>query len=477
MRPRGSIAAPLLLIAIGVLFLIHAISPSFQIGEIVAQYWPYALIAWGGIGLIEISIRFLAGAPIPVNGISGGGWVLAILICIGGLITFEAHRPDNWWRHAGFQHSVEAFGEEHEYSVNPVEQQAGQRPHIVIESFRGDAKIVGNGGSLLTVTGHKVIRSFESDAADRANEATPVQVSMRGNTIVIQCNQDRAGGKTLVTTNLELAAPKGASIEATGTTGDFDVASLTGDVDLSSANAGVRVQDVEGNVKVDTRASDLIRCDNVHGNVDLRGHGMDVELTKIAGQTTIAGAYTGTVSLRELARPVRVENMRTVFDVQQVPGEIRMDRGSLSIQNVIGPVKLTTRSTDVTVDGFTEGLELTVDKGDVDVRPGRLPLGTMVVHTKSGNIELSLPQTAQFALTATTDHGEIDNEFGDALQERTQGRGARLEGTVGPGPDLNLVTDRGTITVRKATGAPGPGVSSTQASGLAQQARLVSGEK
>jgi hypothetical protein len=200
-----------------------------------------------------------------------------------------------------------------------------------------------------------------------------------------------------------------------------------------------------------------------------------VELTKIAGQTTIAGAYTGTVSLRELARPARVENMRTVFDVQQVPGEIRMDRGSLSIQNVIGPVKLTTRSTDVTVDGFTEGLELTVDKGDVDLRPGRLPLGTMLVHTKSGNIELSLPQTAQFALTATTDHGEIDNEFGDALRERTEGRGAKLEGSVGPGPDLNLVTDRGTITVRKATGAAGPAVSGTQASGLAQQARLVWG--
>jgi hypothetical protein len=39
------------------------------------------------------------------------------------------------------------------------------------------------------------------------------------------------------------------------------------------------------------------------------------------------------------------------------------------------------------------------------------------------------------------------------------------------------VTDRGTITVRKATGAAGPAVSGTQASGLAQQARLVLGEK
>jgi DUF4097 and DUF4098 domain-containing protein YvlB len=177
-----------------------------------------------------------------------------------------------------------------------------------------------------------------------------------------------------------------------------------------------------------------------------------VELTKIAGQVTINGDYTGTVALRELAKPVRLENMRTELDVQQIPGEIRLDRGSLNIQNVIGPVRLATRATDVTLDGFSNGLELTVDKGDVDLRPGRLPLGRMVVHTRSGNIEIALPQSAAFALTASTDHGEIDNEFGEALKARTEGRGARLEGTVGNGPDVQLTTDRGSITVRKASG-------------------------
>ncbi|HZS53746.1 MAG TPA: hypothetical protein VFA65_05040, partial [Bryobacteraceae bacterium] len=62
-----------------------------------------------------------------------------------------------------------------------------------------------------------------------------------------------------------------------------------------------------------------------------------------------------------------------------------------------------------------------------------------------------LPQSATFALNANTDHGEIDNEFGDALRQQTEGRGARLQGTVGNGPDVVLTTGRGTITVRKAT--------------------------
>ncbi len=451
MRPRGSITGPLILIAIGVLFLIHAISPDFRIGEILAQDWPFLLIAWGVIALLEVAIRAARGAPIPVNGISGGGWLLVWLICIAGLITFEARRPDNWWHHIGFERGVQAFGEEHDYSVNPIQKSVGKTPHIVIENFRGDAKIAGTDTTDLVVSGHKTIRAFEARDADNANTQTPVNVAVEGNTIIIRCNQDKAGSRTPVTTDLDLSVPKGASIEATGTVGDFDISSLTGAVDISSDNAGVRLQDIDGNVKIDTRRSDLVRCTNVNGTVDLRGHGTDVELAKIAGQVTVSGDYSGTVSLRDLAKAVRVENMRTQLDIQQVPGEIRLDRGSLTVQNGIGPMKLTTQSTDVSVDGLTNEVEMTVDKGDIDLRPGRLPLGKISVHTRSGNIELALPQSANFALTASTDHGEIDNEFGEALKERTEGRGARLEGAVGSGPDVNLVTDRGSITVRKSS--------------------------
>jgi DUF4097 and DUF4098 domain-containing protein YvlB len=452
-RPRGSITGPLLLIAVGIVFLIHAISPEFQIADFIVRYWPFLLIAWGVIQFIEITIRFLAGGPIPVNGISGAGWALVVLISIAGLTMFEVRRPDNWWRRVGFERGVEAFGQGHEYSIDPIQKPAGKSPHLIVESFRGDAKIAGTDRTDLVVSGHKVIRAFEAPDADRANTQTPVQVSIQGNTVIIHCNQEKAGVRTPVTTDLDVSVPRGAGIEATGTAGDFDITSIAGDLDLSSGNAGVHLQDIGGNVKIDTRKSDLIRCANIGGSVNLRGRGTDVELTKVLGQVIISGDYSGTVSLHDVAQPVRIESMRTELYVQQVPGEIRLDRGSSSLQNVVGPVKLTTRSTDVTVSGFSNGLELTVDKGDVDLKPDRLPLSKMVVHTRSGNIELALPRAATFAITASTGHGEIDNQFGEALKERVEGRGARLEGNVGDGPEVNLVTGRGSITVRKA--APG----------------------
>jgi hypothetical protein len=92
-----------------------------------------------------------------------------------------------------------------------------------------------------------------------------------------------------------------------------------------------------------------------------------------------------------------------------------------------------------------------VDRGDVELRPEHNAMGRITVHTRSGDIEFAVPAAAHFAMNANTAHGEIENEFGGGLQENSDGRGAKLEGSVGSGPDVNLVTQHGTITVRKAS--------------------------
>jgi DUF4097 and DUF4098 domain-containing protein YvlB len=453
MRARGSLTGPLILILVGAVFLVHALSPNFQIGGLLAVYWPYILIVWGALQFLEVCFRFAAGRPLPVNGVSGGGWLLVIFICLSGFVASEARRPNNWWRMAGFEQGLQAFGAEHEFSIDPLQRSVGKAPHLIIESFRGDAKIHGVDGQQITMSGYKAIRAFDEGEVSRMNLQTPVELLVQGNTVIVRCHQDLARSRAKISTNLEISVPKGASVEATGNTGDFDISGLAGDVDVNSENAGVRLQNVGGSVKIDTRRSDLIRCTDVDGAVDLRGHGADVELTEIKGQVTVNGSYTGSISLRNLTKPVKVTNLRTEFDVQQVPGEIRLDRGSLTMRNVMGPTRLTTHATDVSLENFTNGLELNVDRGDIELRPGHLPLGRMSVRTQSGNIELALPQTAVFVMTASTQHGDISNEFGDALKEISQGRGTRLEGSTGSGPDLNLVTQRGKITVRKTSGA------------------------
>jgi DUF4097 and DUF4098 domain-containing protein YvlB len=459
MRTRGTVAGPLVLIIIGAIFLLRQIQPGFPLIQMLGRYWPYFLILWGTVALVEVCVRFIGNRPLPANGVSGGGWFFVVMLCLAGMSTFEFGRPDrNWfWNRSGFmQGVVDGIGEEHQFSVEPSSKPVGAAPHIVIESFRGDAKITGTDSHEVAVSGEKSVRTMENGSADAANAAARVELVTEGNTVVVKCHQERANSDTPVTTNLQLLVPKGASVEMVGTRGDLDVTGIAGDVTLSSENAGVRLQDIGGQVRVETRRSDLIRCENIKGDLDLRGRGDDVDLVKVGGQVTISGDYRGSVSLRELAKQVRVSNTHTQFDVQEIPGEVRLDRGSFNAQNVVGPVKLQTHSTDVTMDGFTAGLELTVDRGDIEIRPNHVPVGRMVVHATSGNIELSLPEDAKFEMNATTRRGEIENDFGEILKTTSEGHGAKLEGTVGSGPDLSLETTHGTITVRKATESSEP---------------------
>jgi DUF4097 and DUF4098 domain-containing protein YvlB len=353
------------------------------------------------------------------------------------------------------------FGEPHDYDVTEQTKEVGRNPRIVIEAFRGSVRVVGSNTTALKVTGRKTVRAMKAGDAAEANRETPVEISMDGNTVTIRCNQRKASGKVRINTDLELAVPHGATFQATGEAGDFDVTGLDGDINISSDNAGVRVQDAAGSVSINTRRGDVIRCINVKGNVDLKGRSSDVQLEKITGQVTVNGSYSGTLTFRALAKPLHVDNFQATLGVQKVNGQITMDRGSFSAQDIVGPSQLSMHATDVEIAGFINPLEVRVDKGDISIEPANGSLYPLNARTGSGNIDLALPETAKFELVASTDRGDIANDFGEALKKEQNGRGQKLVGVVGvSGPSINLTTDRGTITIRK--GAVAQSTASTE---------------
>jgi len=415
---RRSIAGPLVVILIGVLFLLQTLSPVFSIARLAAHYWPYLLIAWGLVQILEVSAYAMRGR-LNANycGVGGGGWLFVVLICLIGSGMFAFQRPNHWWYHSGFRRGVAVFGAEHDYTLPTMERAVGSAPHVVIEGFRGDAKITGSSGTTLTLNGRKAIRAMDTKTADRANGSTPVEVQVDGNNVTVRCPENGGQDAIPVTTDLQLSIPSGASVQFDGLGGDLSLSSIAGDVRLG-------------------------------------GHGGDVHLEKVGGGVTVDGHYEGMISLQDIAQHVHVDNMGTHLDLQRVPGEVRIDRGMLSAQNVIGPMKVDTDSTDVTLQNFTQGLELSVGRGDVSVQPTQMPLSSMNIHTRSGNIDLHLPQSARFTIAANTRRGDIENDFGEALAEQASGQGARLEGAIGAGPDITLTTDQGTITVRRSDQKP-----------------------
>jgi Putative adhesin len=448
---RGSVIGPLILIGLGVLFLFRNLWPEIPLVDLVSRFWPFLLIAWGAIRLIEILFWSMTGKPLPRNGVSGGEWALIFVICIVGATMYTAHNAPSWFPTGRmWQRVAMNMGEPYDYTLAPVEKPCAKNCRIVIENFRGNAKITGSTDLAVKASGQETLRSFQRADADSANKQTPLELIQQGDQIMVRTNQDKVNDRVQPNAELEISVPEGSSIEAHGRYGDFDIQGINGNVNINSDNAGVRLENLGGNVQIETRASDIIRAVDVKGNVELKGRGEDVELRNIAGLVTVNGVYVGEIQLSSLAQPLRWDDPQNSMGFEKLPGQVRASRGDFTGSNVVGPIRLRARSSDVQLSDFTQSLDLTLDRGDIDLKPGK-NLPKMDVRTRSGDITLALPPGAKFDLKASTQHGDADNEYGDPLHEQEAGHGNTIAGSTGGGPELRLETGRGSVNVRKAT--------------------------
>ena len=448
MRPR-SIIGPLLLVLIGALFLVNNLHPELPWIDLLSKYWPYLLIAWGGLRLIEVLIWWFLDKPVG-RGVSGGEWVAIVFIVLIGTGLFLTQ---HWWVQRPWIRGIEMFGETYDYPVS-AEQAVGKTPQILIENLRGNTRIVGSSEDKVKVTGRKSVRTMAKTDADAADRQTPIEVTVQGDRVTVRTNQERVTGSQRVSMDIEISVPRGASVEAHGRYGDFDISGIAGETKVSSDNAGVRLQNIGGQVRVELRRSDIVRAVNVKGGVEVsvKGRGEDLELDNIEGPTVVTGTYTGDLQFRKLAKSFRFSSQVTEFQVASVPGQIRIATGDIRGNNIVGPVRLEARSRgrDIELIDFTQAADVTVDRGNIDLRPAKGAMGKIVARTNAGDIDLSLPTGAQFTLAANTRRGEVQNDFGAPLTTESQHGSGSLKGSVGQGPAISLTSDRGSITVRKA---------------------------
>jgi hypothetical protein len=441
---RRSLTGPILLILLGVAFLIYNLRPDIEFFDLLSQYWPFLLIAWGSLRLVEVLVDYFRGSLANASGFTGGEVVLIVFICFIGWGAFEAHNHG-----VHFRPAWEAFGEHYDFNVAD-QKPAGNVTRVVFENNRGNLKVVGADTTEVKVTGRKTIQAMNQTEADRGNDRTPLEIVTQGDTITVRTNQDRNPTSGKISEDLEITVPSRVSVELHGNYGDFDVSEVNGSVDLQSDRADVRLNKIGGNARVELQRSDLVRAADLKGNMDLQGKGSDIELENIAGQVTINGSYSGNLEFKNLAKPLHFESPNTDLQVAALPGQISMDLGELTGNNLVGPVHLVTKSKDVKIEDFSNSLELETERGDIDLQPKHMPLAKIDARSRSGQISLVLPDKAAFQLVATTDHGEAVNDFGAPIQKETDGRSSSLKGTVGQGASIHVVTERGTVTVRKA---------------------------
>jgi DUF4097 and DUF4098 domain-containing protein YvlB len=445
---RRSVTGPLILILIGAAFLTRNLWEEIPLFDMLSQYWPFILIAWGVLRLVEVGVEASQSKPLPAGGLSGGEVAIIILLCIVGSGMYAAHRHGVHMPPFG-NTGLEMFGEQYDYHASDQKPAKG-KVHVVFENLRGNVRVNGSDEQVVKVEEHKMVRAFNRQESDRSDHETPLEIVADGDRIVVRTNLDKVSHARRLSADLEVTVPRSATVEGRGNYGDFDITDIAGGVDIASGNAGVRVNKIGGSVKVDLQRSDIVRAGEVKGDVDIEGQGTDIELENIAGQVTVSGSYSGTLQFKNLAKPMHLESRNTDLRVAQVPGTITMDLGDFTAANLIGPIRLVTRSKDIHIEDFTQSLELETERGDIDLKPGKTPLAKIDARSRSGNIDLELPESARFELKATTSRGEARNEFGDALQSTTEGPGATLKGKVGQGPVITITTDRGAVTVKKS---------------------------
>jgi putative adhesin/cell wall-active antibiotic response 4TMS protein YvqF len=454
---RGSIVGPIILILVGLLFLANNLRPDVPMLEFLGQYWPFLLIGWGLVRLVEILIWAFRGKPLPAKGVSGGEWVLVVFLTIVGSGLYAFHSRMGWWGPSRFRmHGIEMFGEAFDYTIDEQKVTAGKTPRIILENLRGNVRITGGDTTEVRVNGRKTVRSMTREEADRVNNSTTLEVLQQADSILVRTNQNRAQDERYVTADLEIMAPAGASLQARTRDGDYDINDLQGNVEIDSDRSGVRVQNLGGSLHVNVRRSDMIRAQGVKGTVDLQGRGNDVELESVQGQVTIDGSWGGELHFRDIAKPLRFQGMQAELQVQRVNGEMRLGRGFFNGESVTGPIVLRGHNKgccDVHLSDYNSSLDLTLQRGDVDLRPA-LPLSKTDIDVRSGNVDLAIPRGAKFTLKARVDKGDIENDYGDTLRQTSESRGATLVGAVGDGPAVSITSERGTVTVRKSEGAP-----------------------
>ncbi len=448
---RRSVVGPLILILLGAAFLANNIVPDFRISSLFTTYWPFLLIAWGVLRLGEILYLAISARPLPRRGLSGNETLLVILICVFGSIaaTASRHLPNFHFGPRG----VDLFGESFDY---PMEARKTLPPKskISFHNLRGNIRVTGGDAKEIVISGHKTIRAFDRDGAAKTDKETPLEVEVSGDHVTVKTNQEKTSGadNRQLSVDLEVTVPKDSSIEGRGRYGDFDITGIDGSVEIVSDNAGVRLNNIGGNARVELRRSDIVRAVDVKGNVEVTGTGSggDVELENVQGTATVSGSFGGNLDFKNVAKNLRFTSRNTEFTAGKVPGQVSMNLGNLTATNLAGPVRITSKSRDIRLEQFTDALEVEVERGDVELRPKTGVTPKITVRCKnSGNIELVLPPPAKFDLVASTERGEITNDWGDALKTEQDGRSASLKGKVGAGPAIALNTSRGSVTVRK----------------------------
>jgi hypothetical protein len=410
-----------------------------------AHYWPVLLILWGVIKLVEYQQANRSGTRSP--GIGAGGVLLVIFLVVAGLIATEASHVD-WPRFRDQMHVEDGdfpwWG--HNYDFNDDMAQAFPAGGTLrVNSKRGAINLSTSNDNQIHITVHKRINADSQSEADKWNQSTKPQISTSGQVVTVNANNEGAGDHW-VSTDLDIALPRKASVVLATQHGDISIMGRDGNADVTSHNGEVSITDLNGTVKLDLDHS-AARISQISSDVTIQGRANDVSIEDVKGAVRLDGDFMETVKLSHIAKPVSFKSTRTDMEFAQLGGYLNLDSRDLEATNVTGPFRLQTRSKDIMLNGMSNDVHVMNENGVVEVHMNKIA-GVEVRNAKA-DIRIFVPEKSSFQLDAQTRDGEIQSDF-NQLKIDNGDQHSSATGTVnGGGPRMLLSNEHGTIEIHK----------------------------
>lgn len=454
---RGSILGPLLLIAIGALFLYANLRPEFSPWPLLARYWPVLIILWGLSKLLNYLM--LRGRPeaAAATRLTGGDVVgLIFLILIGwGFSQIVQH---GWWRGGAIviddQELGCLLGNTYEFS-DELEQSLTPPTTLTLNNLRGTLTLTTGADDQIRLVARKTVCATSDTEAQRLAAAfEPVLESRAGGT---EFHWETPSGSTgFLRADVDIQVPQAVNLKLSNRKGDLRVSGLQGNVSMTVRDGDAVAESIGGDVSVAIRGGS-VRVVDVRGSVRVDGRGREIQIRNTAG-ASVEGRFGGPIHFAAIAGPARFVSRRTTFSAARIDGEMTMDRDEFTLRRVPGEVTLLTKDYEIEVEEIGGPLRIENRNGPVLVRAPTPPTQPIEVETRRGSIELLLPASSGFQIDATARRGEIESDFTapGLILHREDDRSQVLNGTYGKSrTSIRLSTTYGTIYLRRR-GSPTP---------------------
>lgn len=461
---RGSVLGPLLLIAVGVVFLL------METGRIdhdrfwgwYGHWWPLLLVGAGVVVLAEWALdQFWLSDPDrpPYRRSLGGGVVFLVLVlALSGVIGHRIHDDGRGFPgHPplfNMDDFDQFFGDKHE-SDQTLDLAFNQSSALTVVSPHGDVTISGTSddGRIHIAVHKQVYARGDSEADSKAQQLNPAIDTDIPNTMSIKMPAVEGTRADLVIT-----VPAFTTTTVTANHGDIHAASLKGAVTATANHGDIDIAAISNNpvsAHINSPGSSLSAHD-IDGGITIQGHAGDITLSTIHGPVTINGEFFGTTHLEHIGGPIHFHTSRTDLQFARLDGETEISGSGITADQVLGPVVLSTSNRNVSLERLAGDIAVTDRNGTIDLTASPV-LGNVTVEDRNGSIRLTLPDKASFAVQAEATNGSIETNLRLPTQAGPQNDGhhSTLTGSSGAGGTaVHITTTNGDISINKGDVQP-----------------------